>query len=131
MLALMMCAVLSAQVNETITVSRVLVDVRVTNYAGEPVTDLKPGAFDARIGGKRAIVESVEWFEDGVIESSTHLDDPLPDRPVRRRDAEASGKPPRLFVFFVQTDPARDGEGGMLFKDGKLDNDAAVTWRNP
>ncbi|HET8774806.1 MAG TPA: hypothetical protein VFP80_13470, partial [Thermoanaerobaculia bacterium] len=67
MLAIALCAVLAApQLQETITVSRVVVDARVTQFAGEPITDLAPADFDVRIGGKRAIVEAAEWIPDTV-----------------------------------------------------------------
>ncbi|MGZ8790956.1 MAG: hypothetical protein ACXW4P_22350, partial [Thermoanaerobaculia bacterium] len=64
MLAIALCAVLSAQLSETITVSRVVVDARVTRLHGEPITDLTAEDFVVTIAGKRAVVESVEWVDD-------------------------------------------------------------------
>ena len=105
MLAIAFCAaVLSApQLQETITVSRVVVDARVTKYGGEPITDLAAGNFDVRIGGKRATVESAEWIED--IESSSLPVDEDSGAPL---DDSTTRQPGRLFVIFVQTDFSRD-----------------------
>ena len=120
------------ELQETITVSRVLVDVRVTTFNGEPVTDLTAADFDVRVDGKRAIVESAEWIDDGVVESSR--DGVVEPRVVESpRDGVVEGNTGdaplrfehslprprgRLFVFFVQTDFARNTarvEGQMGF----------------
>ncbi|HEX6100527.1 MAG TPA: hypothetical protein VF432_29700 [Thermoanaerobaculia bacterium] len=117
MLAIALCAVLAApQLQETITVSRVVVDARVTELAGEPITDLVAADFDVRIGGKRAIVESVEWVPDiesssrRAVESSSREDKPPPldDSKTRRLDDSTRHPPGRLIVLFVQTDFARN-----------------------
>jgi len=117
MLAIALCAVLTAQLQETITVSRVVVDARVTEYGGEPITDLTAADFEVRIGGKRAVVESAEWVADvGVVESSS-----LPvveDRPAEPLVDSSTRRLGRLFVLFVQTDFARDSwrtQGQMKF----------------
>lgn len=117
MLAIALCAVLSAQLSETITVSRVVVDARVTRNAGEPITDLTAADFDVRIGGKKAVVESAEWIDDTVGGGA-----PLPDpeRPVSDSGrAPVAARPPgRLFILFVQTDFARESSrtyGQMKF----------------
>lgn len=103
MLAIALCAVLAApQLQETITVSRVVVDARVTEFAGEPIADLGAEDFDVRIGGKRAVVESAEWVPD--IESSGRLVDGSSSR-----TEDTPPRPPgRLIVVFVQTDFARN-----------------------
>lgn len=101
MLALLLSAALAAQVQETITVERVLVDLRVTNDLGEPVVDLAPADFDVRIGGKRAIVESVEWVAD-VGRASAR-----PALAATEGRAEARPTLGRTIVLFVQTDFAR------------------------
>jgi VWFA-related protein len=104
MLAIALCAVLAApQLQETITVSRVVVDARVTEFAGEPITDLGAEDFDVRIGGKRAVVESVEWVPD--IQSPGRL---VGESSGRKEDAPSSRPPGRLIVVFVQTDFARN-----------------------
>jgi VWFA-related protein len=112
MFALLLSAVLAAQVQETITVQRVLVDVRVTTDAGEPVTDLGPADFEVRIAGKRAVVESAEWVPDVVDESSSlQVDEAadaqrLEDSSTRRLE-DSSRRPGRTLILFIQTDFAR------------------------
>ena len=100
MLALVLSAALAAQVQETITVERVLVDVRVTNDAGEPVVDLAPADFQVRIGGKQAFVESVEFVRDVV---SSQLSEIPGDPPTANRQPSTG----RTIILFVQTDFAR------------------------
>ena len=51
-------------IEETITVSRIVLDVRVTDFGGRMVTDLTAEDFDVRIGGKKMIVESAEWIDE-------------------------------------------------------------------
>jgi len=53
-----------AQYEETITVARILIDVRVTDMAGNPVMNLTAEDFDVRLGGKSAKVESVTWVSE-------------------------------------------------------------------
>lgn len=85
-----------AQFRGEITVVRIVVDARVTDYYGNPVPGLTPSDFIVKIGGRRVVVESVEW----VDESSSSMD----DASNRRLD----DSPGRLFVVFVQTDHARE-----------------------
>jgi VWFA-related protein len=97
-----MAADARAQYGETITVARVLVDVRVTDDRGEPIRELKAGDFAVRIGGKDARVESASFVDETGVQS--WLDE---------LDAEPSAIPVtplegRLFVVFVQTDFARN-----------------------
>ena len=103
MFALLLSAVLTAQVQETITVERVLVDVRVTDDSGDPVTDLTPADFDVRIARRPATVEAAEWIDD--------IAGPPPVRPNERSDAVDEPPPAasaaRTIVLFVQTDFAR------------------------
>lgn len=118
MLAIALCAVLAApQLQEEITVSRVLVDVRVTDFAGEPVTDLVAADFDVRIDGKRAVVESVEWVPDTVGGSQLAVGGPAP--PDDSRQPPTANRPHgRLIVLFVQTDFGRNTwrtQGHMKF----------------
>lgn len=102
MLALLGSLVLAAQLQETITVRRVLVDVRVTRFGGEPVTDLTADDFDVRIGGKRAVVESAEWIEDTRPGAAVDGDGTPEASAVARPDPRG-----RLLVLFVQTDFTR------------------------
>lgn len=84
----------TAQYRETITVARILFDVRVTRLDGEPVTDLAPGDFEVTIGGKNAVVESAEWIADDPAAVDPESGAPRPNG--------------RLFVIFIQTDFARE-----------------------
>jgi VWFA-related protein len=93
------------QVTEKISVERVIVDARVTDYKGEPVTDLTIKNFRVRIDGKPVKVESVEWIPEtaaarGLATIGTQVENPNPDQ----QPAPAG----RLLVFFVQTDFARN-----------------------
>lgn len=101
--AILLCCVagtLQAQFGESITVQRILVDVRVTDGQGEPIEGLTPEDFTITIARKPAVVESVTWFNDlatGPVDPSWMLqEDATPQRP-----------PGRLFVLFIQTDFAR------------------------
>ena len=107
MLALLLAAALPIQapapLQESITVERVLVDVRVTDDYGEPVLGLTPADFAIRIAGKHATVESVEWVQDGVAATTEALVNTAVD------DAAAPAVAPRgrTIVLFVQTDFGR------------------------
>lgn len=94
---------------EEISVERVLVDARVTDSHGDPILGLSPADFDVRVDGKAARVESVTWIpettgarvlaglnEDGnaAVTAASEEDEALP--------------PGRLFIYFVQTDFARE-----------------------
>ncbi|HET7437060.1 MAG TPA: VWA domain-containing protein [Thermoanaerobaculia bacterium] len=93
-----------AQVSETITVARILLDVRVTDYKGEAILDLGEGDFAVEIEGKPAKVESVTWVPDTA---AARIIAGL-DEPQRLPDTDESPAPSgRMFVVFVQTDFAR------------------------
>lgn len=94
-----------AQYQETITVVRILLDVRVTDTIGNPVMNLTAEDFDVRLGGKSAKVESVTWVDDSSSlqlpgDEITSLED-LETRSL----GDSKG---RLFVVFIQTDFGRD-----------------------
>ncbi len=107
---------------ETITVERIIVDARVTDSKGDPITGLKPADFKVRVDGKPAAVESAEWIpetaaareladiEKPPVEINTSMDVPAPQG--------------RLLIFFVQTDFARVGirAGGQMKAFAMLDN---------
>ena len=96
----------AAQLQETITVERILLDIRVTEFGGEPITDLKAEDFEVEIGGKRAEVISATWVDDLTPVEHDEDGEPLTFRL------------PRLFVFFIQTDFARNAarlQGQMHF----------------
>jgi hypothetical protein len=108
-----------AQYEETITVSRIVIDARVTNADGAAITDLKPEDFVVRIGGAPATVASATWTNETEVPrvprsssgSSEGDETETPEEPEELRgtvdpDAlramlDASG---RLIVIFVQTD---------------------------
>lgn len=106
MLAFVLSAVLAQELSETITVYRIIIDARVTEAGGRLITDLGPEDFDVRISRRRMAVESAEW-----IDESSAVAVPASGRPSEDR-LEAGNAPPeptgRLFVFFVQTDFARN-----------------------
>ncbi len=98
----------NAQFEETITVSRVLVDVRVTDSRGAPLRGLKPDDFTVRIGDAASRVESVTFIDEAtnwIDETSS----PIPEEPVDQQPpAQPDAQSGRLFVVFVQTDFARN-----------------------
>ena len=90
-----------AQFEERIDVVRILVDVRVTDYSGNPIEGLTAEDFEAKVGGKRAQIESVTWVEGRQsCLSCPDAADGQAGLPVLH--------PGRLFVVFVQTDFARE-----------------------
>ena len=78
---------LFAQLQEKITVERILVDARVTNDSGDPIAGLKPEDFRVKIDGKLARVESADWISETA-------------RGREQQPAPAG----RLLVFLFQTD---------------------------
>jgi len=96
----------TAQVQEQITVERILVDTRVTDDRGNPITGLKASDFRVRVDGRPASVESAEWIPEtaaarelasidaNIADVNTSLDQPAPHG--------------RLLIFFYQTDFARN-----------------------
>jgi VWFA-related protein len=101
-----------AQFQEKIDVVRILVDVRVTDSLGNAIPGLTPADFDINIGGKHAAVESIEFIEEGRASRP-----PAPDVPSGAESVETPA-PGRLFIFFVQTDFARNAirvQGQMHF----------------
>jgi len=106
LLALLLAVQANAQVQEHITVERIIVDARVTDDAGNPITGLKASDFRVRIDDKPAVVESSEWIPEtaaarelasidaAIADVNTSLDQPAPRG--------------RLLIFFYQTDFARN-----------------------
>jgi VWFA-related protein len=95
-------AAAGAQVAETVTVERVLIDARVTIANGEPIEGLSAGDFTVKIDGLPAKVESVTWIAD--TEAARALAEVHQEVPQEGADVAPAG---RLFVLFVQTDFAR------------------------
>jgi VWFA-related protein len=109
LLAACVAAPVFAQYGESITVSRVIFDVRVTEADGEPVADLTPADFTVELGGAPAEVVSASWIAEGAIAHAR----PKPrlqrnDEGERVLRATADPDEPRLIVLFVQTDFARN-----------------------
>ena len=95
---------LFAQVQETITVERVLVDARVTDYNGDPILDLGVDDFVVKFDGKPAKIESVTWVPETAAQRAiAGVEEDSPD--VVNDEVMPEG---RLLVFFIQTDFARN-----------------------
>lgn len=102
--ALLVAATARAQVTESITVARILLDVRVTDYQGEAILDLDADDFAVEIEGRKAKIESVTWVPDtAAARAIAGVDEPEP-LPDTDESPAPSG---RLFVVFVQTDFSR------------------------
>jgi len=101
---LFMAASAFAQLEERINVERIIVDTRVTDDHGNPITGLTAKDFRVRIDGIPATVASSEWIPETALERdlasnqmaevNTTLDQPAPRG--------------RLLIFFYQTDFARN-----------------------
>lgn len=102
LMTLLFASAASAQYKERIDVVRILLDVRVTDSRGTPITDLTTKDLEVRIGGKSAEVESVEWIQD--------VGPPIDEPPSLQASEPPREESPRgrLFVVFVQTDFARE-----------------------
>lgn len=110
------------QLQEQITVERVIVDARVTNSVGDPITGLRPSDFRVKIDGKRATVESADWIADTAaqreIDETLGVGQALSPVPSVSRG--------RLLIFLYQTDFARNdarvrGQMKLLQMDDWLD----------
>lgn len=100
-------AVLAARADEpadrfrdTVTADRVVVDVRVIDNLGTPITGLGVPDFSLRVDGRSVPIESVEWISSGA---------PAPVSLVERAREPAAGEPRtaapgRLVILFFQTD---------------------------
>ena len=106
MLAALLFALQQPKLQEQITVERVIVDARVTDSTGNPLTGLKPSDFRVKIDGKPAVVESADWIADTAAQREV-------DETIAQSTTTAPAPPPqpppgRLLVFFFQTDFARN-----------------------
>ncbi len=93
------------QYQEKITVERILIDARVTDYHGNPVLGLQPADFRVRIDGRPAKVESVDWIPETAI--GRDLADVDRPQPQVNTTLDVPAPRGRLLVFFFQTDFAR------------------------
>ncbi|HEX6097181.1 MAG TPA: hypothetical protein VF432_12705 [Thermoanaerobaculia bacterium] len=83
------------QFGESIDVVRYVIPARVVDPAGGAITDLTTADFTASVGGKKAVVESVEWLGSA-------------DPPFAAPGTDAPPQPGRLIVVFMQTDFGRE-----------------------
>ena len=107
MLAALLFALQQPQLQEQITVERVIVDARVTDSQGNPITGLKPSDFRVKIDGKPAKVEAADWIADTAAQRE--IDETMADV-AAPAPAAAPAAPPRgrLLIFLYQTDFARN-----------------------
>jgi len=129
LIALFFAVQAAAQVQERITVERIIVDTRVTNDHGDPITGLKASDFRVRIDGKPAVVESSEWIpetaaardlaaiDSGIADINTSLDQPAPRG--------------RLLIFFYQTDFARNSARVAGQMQTVVNADDWLDWLDP
>ncbi|MEO8033901.1 MAG: VWA domain-containing protein [Acidobacteriota bacterium] len=96
--------------SEQITVARVLVDARVTDYAGDPILGLKAADFRVLIDGKPARVESVDWIPETAAARAIaeEMGEASADAATTTPAAEELPQQPRLLVLFFQTDFGRN-----------------------
>lgn len=114
MLAFVLSAMLAAQVEESITVRRVLVDVRVVSTGGE-VANLTPEDFDVKIGGKKMEVESAELIGSAYIPPPPPRETIDADPTIEDEWVLPAG---RTLIVFIQTDFTRNSsrvEGHLKF----------------
>lgn len=108
---LLLAASAHAQVQETITVARIILDVRVTDFNANLVRDLTKDEFVVEVDGRPAEIEAMEWIED----ASTILVPESENEEIAINTPEG-----RLLVVFVQTDFGRNAirmAGQMKFQD--------------
>jgi VWFA-related protein len=80
---------------DRVEVARVLIDARVFDDGGRPITDLQPADFTVEIGGKPTRVESAEWIGSLAV--------PASGTPPAAGAAATPDEPSRrLVVFLVQ-----------------------------
>lgn len=91
---------------ETITVERIILDARVTDDNGDPITGLKPSDFVVKVDGRKAIVESAEWIPESAAARAL-ADIEKPDKAEVNESLNIPAPTGRLLVFFFQTDFAR------------------------
>ncbi len=93
---------------EQIVVERILIDARVTDLDGDPILGLTADDFVVRVDGKLAKVESVVWIPETLAAREI--------AGIEDEEMEETAPQGRLFLYFVQTDFAREPSrlGGQL-----------------
>jgi VWFA-related protein len=97
---------------DSVTVARVLMDVRVVDDHGVPVTGLAVGNFKVELDGQPVSVESARWVDESVKTSSeppaaAMIDPAIEDIVIYADDAalpETEPPPGRLLVLLFQKD---------------------------
>lgn len=97
--ALMVLAEPEPRYEERVEVERLILDVYVTDASGRPVTGLEPEDVEVRIGRRRALVESVDWFP---------ADPSIADEPIEWPEEGVATAEGRLIVLLFQTDFGRN-----------------------
>jgi VWFA-related protein len=96
---------------ESVTVERLVVDVRVVDAAGQPVPGLGPEDFKVKLDGRRVALESALWVgsspdeDGGIVVTPDGTDAPPPAREFPE---------PRLVVFLLQKDLERSRIVGLM-----------------
>lgn len=88
----------------SITVERLIIDAWITDYAGNPLEDLRPQELRVRIGGLPAEVEAVDFYRADQLRESV----------AGEEEGRSPPAPGRLFVYFFQTDFARARARGQI-----------------
>lgn len=107
---------LSAQVREQITVERILIDARVTDDDGDPILGLTAADFVVKVDGKPATVESVEWIPETAAQREIAGVEEASQPPATSSLPDVAAPKGRLFIYFCQTDFARNPSrtGGQM-----------------
>lgn len=100
--------------HDTVTVERIVVDVRVVDDSGQPVPGLGPEDFKVKVDGKPVLVESALWV--GVEEDAGVV-----VTPEGTAATPASAAEPRLVVFVFQKDLDRSRILGLIRMLDKVD----------
>jgi len=132
-LLLLLATPVAAQIQEQITVERILVDTRVTDDHGNPITGLKAADFKVRVDGKPAIVESVEWIPETAAARELASIDAAIDHPNADVNTTLDQPAPhgRLLVFFYQTDFARNSSRIAGQMQTVVNADDWLDWLDP
>jgi VWFA-related protein len=118
-----------AQVSEHITVERIIVDTRVTDDHGNPITGLTAADFRVRIDGKPASVESSEWIpESSAARELANIDAAIADVNTTLDQPAPHG---RLLIFFYQTDFARNSARVAGQMQTVVNADDWLDWLDP
>lgn len=97
-----------AQFQESITVVRHLVNVRVTDASGKAIRDLTAEDFTAKIDQRLAHVESATWVGRSAQKTTRFTPPSKPDVAVPQPDLPIEEPSGRFVVVFILTDSGRD-----------------------